>query len=64
MVVSFNSKLVRLKEQGIKPEEIAEQTFQFQTGSIKRIRPSWSGLKRVCQFQFQTGSIKRTTMPQ
>ena len=33
---SFNSKMVRLKEEVMKMAEAAEDMFQFQNGAIKR----------------------------
>ena len=38
MIISFNSKLVRLKVRGWATVDASDSTkFQFQTGSIKRI---------------------------
>ena len=53
----FNSKLVRLKvlKPGAHPQ--SRDSFQFQTGAIKRSSASRSNRLRNA-FQFQTGAIK------
>ncbi len=54
---SFNSEMVRLKDELLFIQEVLDQQFQFRNGSIKSLfRFSESG---VCwEFQFRNGSIK------
>ena len=54
---SFNSKLVRLKA-SLLLCKLSMETFQFQTGAIKRIQPK-EEMILLSTFQFQTGAIKR-----
>ena len=57
----FNSKLVRLKAFD-KSEDMLYfgDTFQFQTGAIKRLTNCPSA-RLIKKFQFQTGAIKSVT---
>ena len=57
-LLSFNSKLVRLKAVRESPIKVDFWLFQFQTGSIKSTKET-SNVYKTKRFQFQTGSIKR-----
>ena len=53
----FNSKLVRLKDHTAPDGRRYRNTFQFQTGAIKRV--SFTAMSLILfVFQFQTGAIK------
>ena len=61
-LVSFNSKLVRLKVDGHKWTAMTgARMFQFQTGAIKSEGDALTDSNNV-RFQFQTGAIKRHTI--
>ena len=55
---SFNSILVRLKENGEYRAVMPSSKFQFHTGSIKRKFDENKTDAIVKKFQFHTGSIK------
>ena len=57
MVTSFNSKLVRLKDQLRTPDLHERRQFQFQIGAIKSAETK-SYQQRRFEFQFQIGAIK------
>ena len=57
--LSFNSKLVRLKEAISEVLFNARDEFQFQTGAIKSVNDD-ADTSALTAFQFQTGSIKST----
>ena len=54
---NFNSKMVRLKGGGLVTGIQSYIRFQFQNGTIKRIRGD-SHFLRPNRFQFQNGTIK------
>ena len=56
--VSFNSKLVRLKEIKDVYNRSQRIPFQFQIGAIKRFADDVSTCKYCLTFQFQIGAIK------
>ena len=55
--ISFNSKLVRLKDSIVNDGTIILFMFQFQTGAIKSFS-CVSCFTSLEKFQFQTGAIK------
>ena len=57
-ILSFNSKLVRLKVETNEYYAEVTELFQFQTGSIKSNDRTAERRIRHQKFQFQTGSIK------
>ena len=58
-MLSFHSKMVRLKVDTDNPRKIRDAEFPFQNGSIKRQAKHRDVSTRQTLFPFQTGSIKR-----
>ena len=61
-MLSFNSKLVRLKGVFAEAHLASTDLFQFQTGAIKSQPKPGASVRVSHVFQFQTGAIKSLSL--